>query len=100
MRKRVGKWSYSRQRSLIVLKRAEMGYQTRMVDERYTSKTCHICGSLLTERKWVDGNSYILCHGCDSKIDADINAAYNIALRCRDDWLKAQMNTQKMGASA
>jgi len=51
----------------------------------YISKTCHICGSLLTERKWVYGNSYILCHGCGVKVGADVNAAYNIALRCRDD---------------
>ena len=100
MRKRTGKWYYSRQCTLIALKRAEMGYSTKLVDERYTSKTCHICRSLLTERKWVDGNSYILCHSCDSKVDADINAAYNIALRCRDDRLKVQMNTTKMGASA
>ena len=77
-----------------------MGYPTKMQDERYTSKTCHICGSLFTEPKWVDDNYYILCHGCDAKIDADINAAYNIALRCRDDWLKVQMNTTKSCASA
>jgi len=99
MRKRIGKWSYSRQRTLIVLKRAELGYPTMLVDERFTSRTCHCCGSRLTVRKWVYGNSYILCHGCDAKIDADINAAYNIALRCRDDWLKAQMNFPQKEAS-
>ena len=99
LRKRIGKWSYSRQRTLIVLKRAEIGYPTGLVDERYTSKICHCCGSRLTVRKWVYGNSYILCHSCGSKIDADINAAYNIALRCRDDWLKAQMNFPEKEAS-
>jgi putative transposase len=99
MRKRIGKWSYSRQRTLIVLKRAELGYPTMQVDERYTSKTCYCCGSRWTVRKWVYSTSYILCHSCGAKIDADINAAYNIALRCRGDWLKAQMNFPEKEAS-
>lgn len=108
LRKRIGKWSYSRQREYIALKRAEKGYPTILVDEYMTSRECHICHSLLTIRKWGDGHSYILCHSCGAKIDADINAAYNIAdriplsaviaynssiaLRCRDDRLKVQMN--------
>ncbi|MGA9099403.1 MAG: zinc ribbon domain-containing protein, partial [Methanotrichaceae archaeon] len=99
LRKRVGKWSYSRQRQYIALKRAEMGYTTKLVDERYTSKTCHRCGSRLVERKWLDGSSYILCHCCGLKYDADLNAGHVMALRCRDDWLKVQM-TSSEGASA
>lgn len=100
LRKRIGKWSYSRQRKYIALKRAERGYSTKLIDERYTSKTCHACGSRLVERKWIDGSSYILCHSCGLKDDADLNAAHNIALRCRDDWLKAQMNMVENYASA
>jgi putative transposase len=100
LRKRVGKWSYSRQRQYIALKRAEMGYPTKLVDERYTSKTCHRCGSKLVERKWLDGSSYILCHSCKLKYDADLNAAHNIALRCKDDWLKVQMTSVENRASA
>jgi len=120
MRKRIGKWSYSRQRTMIVQKRAEHGYPTILVDEYNTSRKCHICGSMLTTRKWDNGYSWILCHSCGSKIDADFNAAYNIlekvnpiavwiynsgieyALRCRDDWLKVQMNMEggKSHASA
>jgi transposase len=112
LRKRVGKWSYSRQRKYIALKRAEKGYSTLFDDEYNTSRKCHICGSMLTTRKWLDGYSWIECHSCGAKIDADFNAAYNIsdkiypqsvwvynssfvdwnALRCRDDWLKAGMN--------
>jgi putative transposase len=100
LRKRVGKWSYSRQRQYIALKRAEMGYPTKLVDERYTSKTCHRCGSRLVERKWLGNMSYIRCRDCGLKDNADLNAAHVMALRCRDDWLKVQMNLVENWASA
>lgn len=102
LRKRIGKWSYGRQRVFIALKRAERGYPTKLREERNTSRECHCCGSMLTTRKWSNESSYILCHSCDAKQDADINAAYNIAFRCQDDWLKAQMNMkgEKPHASA
>jgi len=119
LRKRIGKWSYSRQREFVALKRAERGYPTLFDDERNTSKRCHICSSMLTTRKWDHGYSWILCHSCGAKIDADFNAAYNIsykvdimavwiynsrierhnALRCQDDRLKAGMNMGKTYAS-
>ena len=92
LRKRIGKWSYSRQRKFIALKRAERGYPTKLREERNTSRQCRFCGSILTTRKYGDGHSYLLCHCCDAKEDADITGAYNIAFRCQDDWLKVQMN--------
>lgn len=95
LRKRVGKWSYGRQRKFIALKRAERGYLTELRDEYGTSRECHICESKLTTRKYEEGYSYILCHSCGGKIDADINAGYIIATRCRDDRLKAGMNMVK-----
>ena len=42
---------------------------------------------------------YIWEHDLKNKKDADINAAHNIALRCRDDWLKGRMNMEKTHAS-
>jgi putative transposase len=100
LRKRIGKWSYGRQRTFIALKRAERGLTTKLLDERNTSNTCHICGSRLVTRKYLDGASWIQCRSCESKIDADLNAAYNIALRCRDDRLKVRMNAAENRASA
>jgi len=99
LRKRVGKWSYGRQRTFISLKRAERGYPTELRNEYGTSRECHCCGSMLTKRKFEQGFSYILCFSCGGKIDADINAGYNIALRCQDDWLKAGMNMEEIYAS-
>jgi putative transposase len=92
LRKRIGKWSYSRQRMFIALKRAERGYATELIRERDTSRQCRFCGSMLTTRRYGKGHSYILCHCCGAKEDADITGAYNIAFRCQDDWLKVQMN--------
>lgn len=99
LRKRIGKWSYGRQRTFITLKRAERGYSTELRDEYGTSKECHCCGSKFITRKFEPGFSYILCFSCGGKIDVDINAGYNIALRCRDDRLKADMNMEKTHAS-
>ncbi len=105
---------------MIALKRAELGNITLFDDEYNTSRKCHECGSMITTRKWDNGYSWILCHSCGAKIDADFNAAYNIAnkvnpvasaewiynssfaddnnaLRCRDDWLKAGMNMDRDG---
>ena len=99
LRKRIGKWSYARQRQYIMLRRAEKGYDTLLVSER-GSNDCHVCGSHLVDRKWLpSGNSYLLCHSCGLKMDADINSAYNIAcntaLRCQDERLIAQMTAWK-----
>ena len=99
LRKRIGKWSYSRQRKFISLKRAEMGYRTELRDEYGTSRECCECGSKLTTRKYEEGFSYLLCHDCGIKKDADSNAANVIATRCRDDMLKAGMITVKSGVS-
>ena len=100
LRKRIGKWSYARQRKFVGLKRTENGDETVLKNERGTSIECCECHSKMTRRKWLsNGTSYILCWACGNKKDADINAAHNIALRCRDDWLKGRMNMEKTHAS-
>ena len=99
LRKRICKWTYGRQRKFISLKRAEMGYRTELIDEYGTSRECCKCHSKLTTRKYEEGYSYIICHSCETKKDADTNAANVIATRCRDDMLKAGMITVKNGVS-
>ncbi len=99
LRKRIGKWTYGRQRKMISFKRSEMGYRTELIDEYGTSRECCQCGSKLTTRKYEDGFSYLLCHSCGIKKDADANAGYRIATRCRDDMLKAGMIRMKNSVS-
>ncbi len=99
LRKRIGKWTYSRQRKFIALKRAERGYLTELIDEYGTSRECCLCHSKLTTRKYEEGFSYLLCHSCGMKKDADTNAGNVIATRCRDDMLKAGMIRMKNSVS-
>ena len=95
LRKRIGKWTYGRQRKFVSLKRAEMGYRTELRDEYGTSRECCQCDSKLTTRKYEEGFSYLLCHSCGMRKDADLNASDVIATRCRDDMLKAGMIRMK-----
>jgi transposase len=99
LRKRIGKWTYGRQRKFIELKRSEIGYRTKLIDEYGTSRECCECHSKLTTRKYEEGFSYILCHSCEIKKDADLNASNVIATRCRDDMLKAGMIRMKNSVS-
>jgi len=103
LRKRIGKWSYGRQRSAIELKRKERGYSTTEIDEYGTSRKCHRCGSKLLRREWLpEGNSYVICWDCGLKQEADINSGYNItykAFGCQDEGLKVQMNWMENPAS-
>jgi transposase len=93
LRKRIGKWSYLRQRAFITLKRAELGYQTLPINEYGTSQQCYKCGSKMVKRKWLPtGKSYILCWDCGLKKDSDISSAYLIAFRCMDELLKVRLN--------
>ena len=88
------------EREYIALKRAETVYSTKLLDERYTTRTYHACGSRLVHMTWLDGLSCIKCHSYDLKDDSYLNAAFNIALQCQDDRLKVQMTPVKNLASA
>jgi IS605 OrfB family transposase len=52
--------------------------QFRLVDEKYTSKTCSICGNVNEKLK---GEEIYDCKNCGIKIDRDINACRNIYIK-------------------
>jgi IS605 OrfB family transposase len=67
-------WSFFQLRSFIAYKAQDAGVPVVLVDPRYTSQTCHICG----ERGHRDGLVFSCANHGD--FDADINAAKVIAV--------------------
>lgn len=60
----------------LIYKSKTTGKKVILVNERYTSKTCSVCGNLqeMTDRIYN-------CKSCDSIVDRDINSAKNILMR-------------------
>lgn len=77
-RTKLGRWSFGQLRSFLTYKAALKGVKLVAVEPRYTSRTCSSC-HYIGERK----NKVFKCtnHKCEvDVIDADYNAAQNIAL--------------------
>lgn len=49
-----------------------------IVDESYTSKMCSYCGHI---NEHLRGSKTLNCHGCNMRIDRDINGARNIMMK-------------------
>ena len=67
-------WSFFQLRSFIAYKAQDAGVPVILIDPRYTSQTCHVCG----ERGHRDGLLFRCANHGD--FDADINAAKFIAV--------------------
>jgi IS605 OrfB family transposase len=70
-------WSYYQLQSQIEYKAAKYGIELRKVDPYHTSQNCSSCGH------WEEGQRngrYFECKACGAKMNADLNAARNIAL--------------------
>jgi IS605 OrfB family transposase len=73
-RKRVGKWSFHQLRSFVTYKAKRAGIPIVSVNPAYTSKTCSTCHHIGNR----NGKSF-KCDNCGNNMDADHNAAINIA---------------------
>lgn len=56
------------------------GIRYKLVDEKYTSKTCSICGNINDK---LGGNKIYKCNKCENIMDRDINACRNIYIKQR-----------------
>jgi len=81
LREVVHQWSFSRLLKFITEKYEEKGMRVLLVSEKFTSKKCCFCSSMNTERPT---QPELHCKNCNAKIDADVNAAINIALSVRN----------------
>ena len=75
LRRLMARWAYGRIIRYIVEECAEQGIKALAPDERWSSMTCHRCGSRNTERLT---QSVLHCHECGLTYNADFNGAINI----------------------
>ena len=78
-RERFGKWAFGQLRSFILYKAMMSGVPVLFVDPRNTSRQCSCCGHL--DRKNRKSQSEFHCVQCGFSLNADHNAAINIASR-------------------
>ncbi len=73
-RVKLGRWSFGQLRSFIDYKARLNGVKFVVVEPAYTSQTCSVCHSIGTRK-----NKSFTCTNCGNDMDADFNAAKNIA---------------------
>ena len=78
-RDQFGKWAFGQLRSFVEYKARMHGIPVILVDPRHTSRQCSRCGHI--DRKNRKSQSEFQCVQCSFSLNADWNAAINIASR-------------------
>jgi putative transposase len=82
-KRRMHSWSFAQLKGFIGYKAEERGCMVVAVDPRYTSQTCSCCGHRArTNRR---SQSVFKCRQCGYHLNADLNAARNIAAKYHAD---------------
>jgi len=76
-RNRQSNWSFWQLRSFLSYKAALAGIPLHLVDPRNTSRTCSVCGHCAKANR--KSQACFVCQSCGQRMNADINAAINIA---------------------
>lgn len=71
-------WSYYELQQFIIYKATKYGIEVRKIQPYYTSQICSKCGNL--EEGQRIGQPQFICKKCGNKMNADFNAARNIAM--------------------
>ena len=79
MRQALSSWSFYQLRQFIEYKARAAGVLVIYVDPRNTSRTCSKCGHV--DKKSRKDQEHFVCTACGHALNADINAALNIARR-------------------
>jgi IS605 OrfB family transposase len=77
-RRRLHAWSFARLKGFVDYKAELVGVHVVAVDPRYTSQKCSRCGK--RDRRSRKSQSEFRCTGCGFRLNADLNAARNIAV--------------------
>jgi putative transposase len=86
--KKLGSWSHSQFESFLTQKAERLGKTIISIDPRYTSQDCSCCN----HRGNRNGSSF-QCPHCGLSLNADLNAARNIAHRGKTLLAQATVNT-------
>ncbi|WP_067047733.1 RNA-guided endonuclease TnpB family protein [Methanofollis ethanolicus] len=74
--RKLNTWSFYELEQFLRYKAEALGKQVVLVDARYTSQKCSVCGHACKRNR--DGSSF-RCRKCGFQLHADLNAARNIA---------------------
>lgn len=77
-KKALRNWSYYELQQFITYKAKRHGIEVRKINPAYTSQRCSRCGNLEDGQR-IDQETFI-CKACGLKLNADVNAARNIAM--------------------
>lgn len=82
-------WSYYDLQNKIVYKAKEKGIEVRLINPKFTSKRCSVCGNIhINNRDCKNDQANFTCKICGHKENADINASKNISIPFIDEIIK------------
>lgn len=70
-------WSYYELQNMIEYKAEKVGIKVKYIDPKFTSQKCSVCGNINKENRPTQ--EHFECTACGFKLNADHNAAINIA---------------------
>src|SRR6266571_7974218 len=79
--RRLHSWTFAQLFTFIAYKAQERGITVVKIDPRHTSQTCSQCG--YQHRANRRSQSLFLCRSCGYRLNADLNASYNIREKYR-----------------
>jgi IS605 OrfB family transposase len=83
-KRRMHSWSFAQLRRFIEYKAEERGCTVVGVDPRHTSQMCNRCGYIARNNR--RSQSVFICRQCGYHLNADLNAARNIAAKYHAEW--------------
>lgn len=86
-------WTYYDLRQKIANKAAEYGIRFVEINPQYTSQRCSVCGHIHSDNRM--SQSEFVCTNCGTELNADYNAAVNIATEGIEDIIKQKLDEIK-----
>lgn len=90
-------WTYYDLQQKIKYKAEEKGIKVVMIDPAHTSARCSCCGYIhrsVNKEQWRPTQEQFICQACGTKMNADWNAARNIATKDIEKIIKEHLEKQ------